>query len=145
MRSVVWVHEDMLRANHPIFVKYPTAPAAWVWDDVDLRRSPMSMKRIIFRYQAIEEMPVSILRGDSVAELLKFAAENGADRIATAESANPRVRFLLDRLAESISVDRLPEREFRDYEGQLDIRNFARYWRSIRPLSEIGEEETVKV
>ncbi len=145
MRSVVWVHEDMLRANHPIFVKYPAAPAAWVWDDADLRRSPLSMKRIILRHQAMEEMPVSILRGDSVTELLKFAADNNADRISTAESANPRVRFLFERLAEHINVERLPASEFDGYEGQLDIRNFARYWRSIRPLSEIGDDDVVKV
>ncbi|MCC7497392.1 MAG: hypothetical protein IT160_07435 [Bryobacterales bacterium] len=145
MRSVVWVHEDMLRANHPIFVKYPAAPAAWVWDDADLRRSPLSMKRIILRHQAMEEMPVSILRGDSVTELLKFAAGNNAERIATVESSNPRVRFLLDRLAEHISVDCLPPSEFAAYEGQLDVRDFARYWRSIRPLSEIGDDEVVEV
>ncbi|MCX6622800.1 MAG: hypothetical protein NTY38_17390 [Acidobacteria bacterium] len=103
------------------------------------------MKRIILRHQAMEEMPVSILHGESVTELLKFAASKGADRIATAESVNPRVRFLLDRLATEISVDRLPASEFDGYEGQLDLRNFARYWRSIRPLSEVGEEEVVRV
>ena len=145
MRSVVWVHEDMLRTNHPIFLKYPAAPAVWIWDDADLRRSPFSMKRIILRHKAMEEMPVSILRGDTLTELLRFAAENGADRIVTADSANPRVRFLLDRLTGSIQVDRMRESEGDEYSGLLDVRNFSRYWRSIRPLAGVGDDEITKV
>ena len=145
MRSVVWVHEDMLRANHPIFLKYPAAPAVWVWDDADLRRSPFSMKRIIMRHKALEEMPVSVQRGDTVGELLRFAAENGADRIVTADSVNPRVRFLLDRLTGLIQVDRMRESASDEYAGMLDVRNFSRYWRSIRPLAEAGDDDIAKV
>jgi hypothetical protein len=77
---------------------------------------------------------------------VKFASGNGASRIVTAESMNPRVRFLLDRLGGHINLERLAASEFQGYEGHLDVRDFARYWRSIRPLAEIGGgDEVVKV
>ncbi len=145
MRSVVWVHEEMLRANHPIFVVHPVAPAIWIWDDADLRRSPMSMKRVILHHQELAEMPVSVLHGDTVTELLRFAVEHGANRISTADSSNPRVRVLLDRLASRITLERLPASELEGYQGHLDVRDFARYWRSVRPMSEVADEESTQM
>ena len=34
MSRFIWLHEDCLRATHPVFAHAPQARAVFIWDDV---------------------------------------------------------------------------------------------------------------
>ena len=86
---IIWVHGDCLNPHSPAFTGHPHAPAIWVWDDAYLQRSQLSLKRILFIYECLLELPVAIHRGDVVSEVAAFARTNHSQTIMTMDSPSP--------------------------------------------------------
>lgn len=141
VRPVVWVHADCLSPQHPALLAYPGAPTLFVWDEELLSSLRISLKRIVFLYECLLELPVSIRRGDVAAELLAFAAEHGADGLVTSDSPSPRFAAIRARIAARLPLHVLPVEPFVHIEQRLDLARFARYWRAVeaRALSTAPE------
>lgn len=134
MAEVVWVHGDCLRMTNPALVSLPGAPAVFVWDDAVLAQVQPSCKRLVFMYEALLELPVTIMRGDVVTQVRAFAEMHQASRIVTSASVAPRFAQIVAGLARTHTVDVMPEPAFVDLPKTSDIRRFARYWRVAEPL-----------
>jgi hypothetical protein len=128
-QPILWIHGDCLSPHNPVFQAHPGAPALWVWDDVLLAEWQISLKRVAFIYECLLELPVTIRRGDTVRELLRFAQEQGAEQLVTAGSPSPRFDRVLDEVEKKIEVDVLAVDPFLDYDGHIDLKRFSRYWK----------------
>jgi hypothetical protein len=130
-KPIVWVHGDCLSPKNPALQEYPDAPAIWVWDDALLEEWNISLKRIVFIYECLLELPVTIRRGDVVKEVVAFAQEHGADGVVTVESPSPRFEMICNAIQDTSSLEVevcLPE-PFVNYDGYIDLKRFSRYWR----------------
>ncbi len=130
-RPVVWIHGDCLSPSGPALRAHPGAPALFVWDDALVSAWGLSLKRIVFIYECLLELPVAIRRGDVVEELLAFAIEHEADHIVTTASPSPRFRAMCDQLTQQLPVEVLPVPPFVTAPGALDLKRFGRYWRVV--------------
>jgi hypothetical protein len=130
-KPIVWVHGDCLSPKNPALQTFPDAPAIWVWDDALLEEWQISLKRIVFIYECLLELPVTIRRGDVAAEVVAFAKEHNADGVVTADSPSPRFEAICDRIEDGLSLEvKLWSPEpFVNYEGYIDLKRFSRYWR----------------
>ncbi len=129
---IIWVHGDCLSPHHPALVAYPGAPAIFVWDEELLAALRVSLKRIVFMYECLLELPVTIRRGDVAAEVITFADERGADGIVTSDSPNPRFRRIRERLETVLPVRIIPVEPFVRARQRLDLARFSRYWQAIQ-------------
>lgn len=136
MMTVVWVHGDCLSPYNPAIVQNPDAPAVFVWDDALLERLEISLKRVVFIYECLLELPVTIRRGDVAVEVSAFAKEHQATRIVTTESPSPRFRQIAKSISLSmpsgsrLEVMKLPP--FVAYNGDIDLKRFSRYWSGVK-------------
>jgi hypothetical protein len=133
-KPIVWVHGDCLSPKGAALSAYPDAPAIWVWDEALLTQWQISLKRIVFIYECLLELPVTIRRGDVVAEVVAFARERGADGVVTVESPSPRFKAICSDLEKALSVKvdvRSPDL-FVNYDGYIDLKRFSRYWRTAQ-------------
>lgn len=130
-RPIVWVHGDCLSPDSPALRLHSGAPALFVWDDALVQAYGLSLKRIVFIYECLLELPVVIRRGDVAEELLAFAAEHSADHIVTAASPSPRFAAICERVAQQLTVEVLPVSPFVTTHGALDLKRFGRYWRAV--------------
>lgn len=136
MKTIVWVHGDCLSPHNPALIANPDAPAIYVWDEALIKDYQLSLKRIVFMYECLLELPVTIRRGSVAEEVAAFAAEHGAQRIVTTASVSPRFR----KLAKSISgkmptgsrLEVMHIEPFVDYDGWIDLKRFSRYWGKAR-------------
>jgi hypothetical protein len=128
-KPVLWIHEDALSPRSSVFERHPDAPAIFVFDEKHIAQTQMSFKRIVFLYECLLEMPVTIRRGDVVAEVMNFVRECEADCLLTMESVSPRWRQHCQQLSQQMKVQALPVEPFIRYEGHIDLKRFSRYWR----------------
>jgi hypothetical protein len=128
-KPVIWVHGDCLSPHNPALQEYPDAPAIWVWDDALLEEWQLSLKRIAFIYECLLELPVIIRRGDVAQEILAFAKENNATKVATAESPSPRFESICQQIERSVDLEIFELEPFFDYDGYIDLKRFSRYWK----------------
>jgi hypothetical protein len=126
---IIWLHGDCLSPQGPAFQAHPEAPAIWVWDDALIDEWQLSLKRMVFIYECLLELPVVIRRGDVAAEVIAFAIESGANQVVTAESPSPRFHDICREIKRSLPVEVLPPEPFVRYDGYIDLKRFSRYWR----------------
>lgn len=129
MSTLVWVHEDCLSPRNPALVAYPEASAVFVWDDALVEAEGYSLKRIVFVYECLLELPVEIYRGPVVETLLTLAERAGAARIAMAWTVNPRLLETVAGLERRLQVEVLETEEFVPRDLNADLRRFARFWK----------------
>lgn len=139
IRPILWVHGDCLDPQGPHFRSHPQAPALWVWDEQLLAEWQLSLKRLVFIYECLVELPVVIRRGGVVAEVLTFATEHQADGIVTTASPSPLFRQYVKVLEQSLPVTILPVEPFVDYDGHIDLARFSRYWRVAQAYAFKGD------
>lgn len=130
-RPIVWLHGDNLSPYSPALTAAVDAPALWVWDDARLERTPISLKRILFLYECLLELPVTIRRGNVAAEVLHFATEQGADGVITNASPAPGFAAIRRQLEQTLPVVVLAEAPFVTPPAGIDLRRFSRYWRNV--------------
>ncbi|WP_218082365.1 hypothetical protein [Anthocerotibacter panamensis] len=126
---VVWVHGDCLSPTHPALLAYPTRPALWVWDEALLEEWQLRLKRLVFIYECLLELPVVIRRGEVAAEVIAFAQEHQADGVLTTASPSPRFQVIRSTIESTLPVTVLPVEPLVAYDGFLDLKSFSRYWR----------------
>lgn len=135
-KSVIWVHGDALSPRHPVFLQASGAPALFVWDDALLQEWRISLKRVLFMYECLLEIPVTIRRGDVAMEVLRFAQEHSAARILTPSSPSPRHRWWCQRIAalmpDTTSLQLVPDEPFVPDDYPYDLKRFSRYWQAAR-------------
>ncbi len=132
-KPIVWVHGDCLSPENPALQEYPNSPAIWVWDDALLQEWQISLKRIVFIYECLLELPVTIRRGNVAAEVVAFAKEHEADGVATAASPSPRFETICNDIEDAgLEVEVWSPDPFVDYDGYIDLKRFSRYWRKAQ-------------
>ncbi len=134
---IAWIHADNLNPRQPALTVVPEIPAIFVWDDMLLAEWQISFKRIVFIYECLLELPVTIRRGDVAQEVAQFAQEHGASRILTPDSPSPRhrqiCREILKQTGKGVKIDIVHDDPYVEYDNdQLDLKRFSRYWRQVQ-------------
>ena len=136
--TLVWVHDDGLDPSGPALAAYPEAPAFFVFDEGFLRESGASFKQVVFLYECLLEIPrVQILKGDLVGSIISAARETGSSRVATTDSASPKVASLCEQLRDAgLEVEVLQRPLFVELDAgedeKLDLKRFSRYWKAVK-------------
>lgn len=130
---VLWIHGDALTPHNPAWQAHPSAPALFVWDEALLRQWHISLKRIVFMYECLLELPVTIRRGDVVTQLAAFAAEHDTQQVVTVHSVAPRFANLRQQLMteKGLQVEVLATPPLVP-DDDYDLKRFSRYWRQAK-------------
>jgi len=144
---VLWIHAEALGPANAALRAHPHCPAVFVFDPVAADQEPWGLKRLVFIYECLLELPVTIRAGDPVAELLAFVARCGADGVVTTRAVDPRLQAITAQLAARLPLTVLDPEPLvppdPDPAGlglasatpasEPDLRRFSRYWRWAEP------------
>ena len=128
MADLIWIHDEALRADHPVMTG-ATGEAVFIWDEAYMNRLHMGFKQKVFIYEALTALPVTIYQGDTVAVLRELAAGGG---ITTAASPNPELRALMTALRQHAPLTLIEDEVFAHLSGPADLRRFFRYWNKAK-------------
>lgn len=124
-QSLIWLHEEALRTAHPVFKAAPQGTRAiFVWDDDYLQKLCYSLKRLVFVYETLCELPVDIIRGDTVSVI----KELGPSQLYIPESHKPHIVPLINRLKLITKVAIIKDEEFVQILDTTDFKRFFKYW-----------------
>jgi hypothetical protein len=133
---IVWLHADNLNPYNAALRVAAGSPAVFVWDEELLGMWKISLKRIVFIYECLLELPVTIRRGDVAVEVAAFAREHNARHILTMASPSPRHRLICQRIMQQMPkgsrLEVLRDPSFVEITARLDLRRFSRYWNAVK-------------
>lgn len=135
--AVIWIHGDCLNPAQTALRRHPDSPAIFVWDDALLRRRQITLKRILFIYECLLDLPAVIRRGQVAQEIIAFAGEHKTRTVVTAGSVSPGFERICRRLRDhGLQLIIYDEEPFVDFAQEPDLRRFSRYWRAAHKALE---------
>tara|TARA_B110000971_G_C20031740_1_gene511761 strand:+ start:853 stop:1284 length:432 start_codon:yes stop_codon:yes gene_type:complete len=136
MSAFIWLHEEALRATHPLFLA-PVSPekSVFIWDDAYMDAMEYGLKRRVFLYETLLDLPVEIYAGDTLETLKKLAEATGASHIRTAATPNPQLSHIMDALATTVKLERVADEAFVNLPEQDNLRRFFKYWNKAKKLA----------
>jgi hypothetical protein len=124
-QTLICLHEEALRTSHPVFNAAPQGTRAiFVWDDDYLQKLGYSLKRIVFVYETLCELPVDIIRGDTVSVI----KELGPSQLYIPESHKPHISSIINSLKLITTVEIIKDEEFIKIPDTTDFKRFFKYW-----------------
>ena len=131
---IVWVHEEALGPANPALEDCPQAPALFVFDDDWIKAQSISRKRLGFLYECALELPLTLRRGDVVAEVLAFAKRFDADGVVTSGAVDPRLNRYASRINRELPLWILDGDPFVELPRPPRLGRFSRYWREAEAV-----------
>ena len=130
MSVLIWVHEEMLNRDHPAFtVAGSDAEAIFIWDDAYFRDQNYSLKRLVFIYENLIDMNVTLYKGDTKAVLETVSQ---GQEIYTGVTPNPYFNDVLNALADRVKVTSVKMTPLTAIAANSDMGRFFRYWNRAR-------------
>lgn len=136
MSALIWLHEDALRADHPLFAAAcengETAPACFIWDDAYMADMGYGLKRRVFIYETLAEMNVEIYAGPLVTTLKDLAARHKATHIITGKTPNPLLKSTMADMRETIKLSAIADKAFVQMDMIPELKRFFKYWNKAK-------------
>ncbi len=136
MTALVWLHEDALRQDHPVFSAAGDAGlSCFVWDANYLQEMDYSFKRLVFIYETLCELPLTILHGSTVETLIGLAQQHDCETIYVPATPNPAIKKIISEIQQQIPVAVIDDTPFISLDKEPDIKRFFRYWNKAKKLA----------
>ncbi len=133
-RPILWIHEEALGPANPALRAWPEAPALFVFDTRWIQNSRISRKRLGFLYETALELPLTLRKGDVVAEVLAFARRHQADGVVTSTGVDPRLQQIAEAIETELPLQELDPDPFVELSRPPRLGRFSRYWREAEPV-----------
>lgn len=130
--KLIWLHEDALRVNHPLFGQAINAPACFIWDDAYMAEMGYGLKRRVFIYETLLELPVEIYVGPIVETLKNLTQKYGTSLILTGKTPNPLLKEQMEALRVDAKVTTIADSAFVQIDAQPDLKRFFKYWNKAK-------------
>ncbi len=133
MSALVWIHEDALRADHPAVLQAgDESELVFVWDDQYLQTMDYGFKRLVFIYETLCTMPVTIYRGDTVNTLTNIMQDKGSNQLYIPATPNPGLRQRIGELTKIVDTQVIEDVPFVTLDKPPNLGRFFRYWNKAK-------------
>jgi hypothetical protein len=129
---LIWLHEEALRITHPVFkAAHTQTKAVYVWDDEYLRKTNYSLKRLVFIYETLCDLPVDILHGDT----LGVIRELEPSALFVPATNNPLILNIITSLKTVAPFQIIEEEPFAVMSKPKDFSRFFQYWNKVEKIA----------
>jgi len=151
-QSFIWINEDTLGINHPVFeAASRDAIAIFIWDQAYFQRQNYSLKRLAFIYECLIDLQqqidttqngslrLEVYEGDtqSVLQDIIYSNDGACDdsamnKLYVPGIPNPYVLDVIRLLGQDIKIAIIEPIPFMTVPDDVDMRRFFRFWKRAR-------------
>ncbi len=122
---LIWLHEEALRISHPVFKAAPAGTRAiFAWDDAYFKSTGYTLKRLIFIYETLCELPIDIIYGNT----LHVIRELAPPALFIPATNNPLIMEIVTSLKAVVPIDLIEDEAFAVIKKGAEFRRFFQYW-----------------
>lgn len=122
---LVWLHEEALRLTHPVFKAAPAGiRTVYVWDDAYFKTAGYTLKRLIFIYETLCELPVDIIHADTRGTIAELAPST----LYLPATNNPLLVAVIDSFRAIAPLKIVADEPFAVIKKPTEFRRFFQYW-----------------
>ena len=126
--KLLLVHDKALRFGFDAYEASEKSKAIHIWDDEYYRAQRYSLKRLVFIYETLLELPLEILHGNT----LDILNEENLDDIAIPYSSDQALKNLFSKIEKIKTVHYLFETPFVHLDKTVEFKRFFKYWNQAK-------------
>lgn len=127
--QLIWLHDKALGQAHPVLHELrKDTQVIHVWDDAYYQSRSYSLKRLVFIYETLCELPVEIIHGNTI-EVLQFLHSG---KIIIPYTADTVIKKLSEKLSEIAEVEIVKEKPFVSVAVDEEYKRFFKYWNKAK-------------
>lgn len=129
---LILLHEEALRMTHPVFKLAPAETRAiFLWDEDYFRSTGYTLKRLIFIYETLCELPVDIIQGNTLAVIRELAPSV----LYAPATNNPLIVNVIGSLKGIAPVKLVEDEAFVMIKKGIKFRRFFQYWNKAEKVA----------
>ena len=131
MADLIWLNEDNLRVDHPVFEQTPeNTQSVFIWDNVYFKKHNYSLKRLVFLYECLLELPVDIYEGETMNTLKTLCEKKAITKLWVPHSINPEINTLIQKIHDRVQIHIVKEKPFVTLKKEKNYTRFFPYWKN---------------
>lgn len=125
MNEIIWIHDKALKKNY-IKLKFLTdeTKVIFIWDDNYFRKRFYSLKRLVFIYETLCQMSITIIYGDIFQVLSRFSPA----KVRTFFTTDTKINEIILSLRKNYEVEVIPPKPFVQIPSSCGFKRFFNYW-----------------
>ena len=120
--KLLLVHDKALRSGLDIYEASESFKAVHIWDDEYYRSQRYSLKRLVFIYETLLDLPLEIIQGNT----LDILSEENFDHIVIPYSGDQVLKNLFSEVEKIKTVHYLFETPFVNLDRTVEFKRFIR-------------------
>ena len=136
MNKIIWIHDQALKKDHAILNALDShTKAIFIWDDTYFRDRHYSLKRLVFIYESLCEMPILIFKGsvyDVIASLCPC-------QITTFFTTDSKIQQIIQKLSQQYAVEVIQPKPFVQIVESHRFKRFFNYWNQAQKTAFIQD------
>lgn len=126
--NIIWVHEKALNKTQlALLAADKQSRAVFIWDNHYFQERSYSLKRLVFIYETLCQMPVEIINGNIIDVINSFAV-NANIKITTSFTADTKINSIIKKLSESYDIEIIKPESFVQVSEDYSFKRFFNYW-----------------
>lgn len=128
--SYIWVHEDAMRLDHPVFqAAGGSAQPVFIWDTQEHDKRGYSFKRRVFIYESAQALNIPIYAGEPH-EVLSALSDGSV--LYAADTPDPYIQQILAELGRYQDVVKIGTEDLSHIPANADMGRFFRFWNKAK-------------
>ncbi|MAI12721.1 MAG: hypothetical protein CMM15_01780, partial [Rhodospirillaceae bacterium] len=121
--KLLLVHDKALRSGLDVYEASESFKAVHIWDDEYYRSQRYSLKRLVFIYETLLDLPLEIIHGNT----LNILSEENFDHIVIPYSGDHVLKTLFSKIEKIKTVQYLFETSFVNLDRTVEFKRFFKY------------------
>ena len=126
--QLLLVHDKALRFGLDACEVSERFKAIHIWDDEYYRAQRYSLKRLVFIYETLLDLPLEIIHGKT----LDILSEENFDDIVIPYSGDQALKNLFSKIEKIKTVHYLFETSFVNLDRTVEFKRFFKYWNQAK-------------
>lgn len=128
-KTIIWLHEKSLSTPPKLLsLVNEKTRIIYVWDNEYFKNRGYSLKRLVFIYQTLCELPVEIIKGDT----LQIFQSLNIDEIITPYTNDLGIRKLFEEISKHLILQVITSDDFVNVDNEYDFKRFFKYWNKAK-------------
>ena len=126
--KLLLVHDKALRSGLDVYEASESFKAVHIWDDEYYRSQRYSLKRLVFIYETLLDLPLEIIHGNT----LDILSKENFDHIVIPYSGDQVLKTLFSKIEKIKTVQYLFETSFVNLDRAVEFKRFFKYWNQAK-------------
>lgn len=141
IQNFIWIHEDALSLEHPVFeAAGEGAKVFFIWDAAYFEQNAYSLKRLAFLYDGLIDLDIDVYAGETQTTLRRLCA---GGVLFMPDTPNMHFLSIAKSVQDEMRVVSIENTPFIEPPDDVDMTRFFRFWNRSRK-SALGDKSALR-